>query len=72
MLVISRRIGETIYIGDDISIVVTKIDRNAVRLSISAPREMCIFRGELLGEVERLQKAFQIPAKSPRRILRRL
>jgi len=70
MLVISRRLNETVYIGDDITISVTKIDRNAVRISISAPREVPIFRGELLDEVERLKKTFQIPAKPPGRSAR--
>jgi len=71
MLVISRRLNETIYIGDDITISVSKIDRSAVRISISAPREVPIFRGELLDEVERLKKTFQLPIKAPRRSPRR-
>jgi len=72
MLVLSRRIGETIRIGDDIEIVVTRIDRAAVRISISAPRDVLIFRGELHEEVKRLRRAFEIrpsPDAAPLRAL---
>jgi carbon storage regulator len=47
MLVISRRKGQRIVIGDDIELVVTDIHRSAVRIGIVAPRGSPILRGEV-------------------------
>jgi carbon storage regulator len=48
MLVLSRKLGEKIYINDNICITVVDIDRGKIRLGIEAPREVPIFRKELL------------------------
>lgn len=48
MLVLSRKLGEKIYINDNICITVVDIDRGKIRLGIEAPREVPIFRQELL------------------------
>lgn len=47
MLILQRREGEKVLIGDDISISVVSVDGNRVRLAISAPREVPIKRGEV-------------------------
>jgi carbon storage regulator len=48
MLVLSRKLGEKIRIGDQICITVVDIDRGKIRLGIEAPREVPVFRQELL------------------------
>ena len=48
MLVLSRKLGEKIVIGDNICITVVDIDRGKIRLGIEAPRDVPIFRQELL------------------------
>jgi carbon storage regulator len=48
MLVLSRKLGEKIYINDNICITIVDIDRGKIRLGIEAPREIPIFRQELL------------------------
>ena len=53
MLVLSRKINQRIYIGDDITITVCEVDRGKVRIGIEAPRGMPIFREELLTAEQR-------------------
>ena len=48
MLVLSRKPGERIQIGDDVVITLTKIAGNRVTVGIDAPREVAIRRGELM------------------------
>ncbi len=52
MLVLSRKPGEKILIGDQVTVTIVRIGPNTVRLGIDAPRDMNIVREELcLGEV---------------------
>lgn len=53
MLVLSRKLGEKIYVGDNICITVVDIDRGKIRLGIEAPRDVPIFRQELLDEFKK-------------------
>ena len=54
MLTLTRKIGETVCIGDDIRIVVKEVKGKQVRLGIIAPREVYVCREELY---DRIQKA---------------
>ena len=47
MLVLSRKVGERIQIGDQISVVIVRINGNAVRVGIEAPTDMTVIRAEL-------------------------
>jgi len=51
MLVLSRKPGEAIRIGDDIEISVVEVRGDTVRIGINAPRNVPVFRMELLAEV---------------------
>lgn len=48
MLILSRKLGEKILIGEGICITVVDIDRGKIQLGIEAPRDVPIFRQELL------------------------
>jgi carbon storage regulator len=52
MLVLSRKIGESICIGDDVVVTVVQIDGNKIRLGIEAPRSVPIWRSELIVKEE--------------------
>lgn len=56
MLVITRKKGESILIGDDIEISISKIEDGSVKLAIKAPKEMTILRKELYEEVQKENK----------------
>jgi carbon storage regulator len=51
MLVITRKKGESILIGDDIEIVVVKTDGGTVKIAINAPKNVTILRKELYKAV---------------------
>ena len=65
MLVLSRKQGERILIGDQISITVVRINGGAVRLGVNAPAHLSVIREELKVRMERaLQQASADPEES--------
>jgi carbon storage regulator len=52
MLVLTRRPGQSILIGDGVEVVVVRVEGDRVVLGIEAPREVRVVRGELLRAVE--------------------
>ena len=56
MLVLSRKINETILIGDDIKITLLGVDGDKIKIGIDAPKAMKIFREELLEATKTTNK----------------
>jgi carbon storage regulator len=52
MLVLSRRAGESIVLGEDITITVLEVRGEVVRVGIDAPRSLKVHRSELLAQLE--------------------
>ena len=52
MLVLSRRLGETLIIGDNVNITVLGISGNQVRLGIAAPKEVSVHREEVYDRIQ--------------------
>ena len=54
MLVLSRKVGETIWIGEDVEIVISEVKGDQVKVGIRAPRNIDIIRGELRQDISDL------------------
>jgi carbon storage regulator len=67
MLVLTRKLLEKLYIGDDICVTVVRLEGGQVRLGIDAPREVTVVRAELLDDRPRPKVQTSLPAlASPR------
>lgn len=53
MLVLTRRVGEELVIGDNIVVKVLDIKGNQVRIGIEAPKEVSVVRSEILGKFDK-------------------
>ncbi|NRY60075.1 carbon storage regulator CsrA [Clostridium beijerinckii] len=56
MLIITRKKGESLMIGDDIEIIISKIDDGSVKIGINAPKSVQVLRKELYEEIEQENK----------------
>lgn len=53
MLVLSRKVNQSIMVGDNVRVVVVAVDRDQVKLGIEAPREIAVHRSEIYEEIQR-------------------
>jgi carbon storage regulator len=72
MLILTRRIGETLLIGDRVTVTVPDAKGNQVRLGISAPKEVAVHPEEVFERIkqERAERALKYSYCRPRRIKR--
>jgi len=57
MLILTRRVGETVMIGDDIEVTVLGVKGNQVRLGVTAPRQIGVHREEIYNRIKREEQA---------------
>lgn len=63
MLVLSRRLGESVVIGDDVTITVLEVRGEVVRIGIDAPRSVVVHRAELLEQLETSNREAASPSE---------
>lgn len=62
MLVLSRKVNQSIMVGDDVRVVVISVDRDQVKIGIEAPRNVSVHRWEVYDEI---QRGANPPARAP-------
>jgi carbon storage regulator len=63
MLILTRRIGETVMIGQDITVTIVGMKGGQIRLGISAPKNVAVHREEIF---ERIKNETDVSARQPR------
>jgi len=56
-LILSRRIGETLHIGDDITMTIVGVKGNQVRIAVEAPKEVAVHRQEIYDKIRAEKKS---------------
>ncbi|MEW7975897.1 MAG: carbon storage regulator CsrA [Candidatus Sedimenticola endophacoides] len=59
MLILTRRVGETLMIGDEVTVAVLGVKGNQVRIGVDAPRDVTVHREEIYERIKREQEGGQ-------------
>lgn len=59
MLILTRRVGETLMIGDEVTVTVLGVKGNQVRIGVNAPRDVTVHREEIYERIKREQQTDQ-------------
>lgn len=61
MLILTRRVGETVMIGDNVTVTVLGVKGNQVRLGVNAPKDVAVHREEIYERIKREQDGGESP-----------
>lgn len=57
MLILTRRVGETLMVGDDVTVTVLGVKGNQVRIGVNAPKDVAVHREEIYMRIKQEQEA---------------
>lgn len=63
MLILSRKMGESIHLGDSVTVTVLGVNRGQVKIGIDAPREMSVHRDEVYRRIQ--EERVRVASKAP-------
>ncbi|MFZ1325206.1 MAG: carbon storage regulator CsrA [Candidatus Contendobacter sp.] len=65
MLILTRRVGETLMIGDEVTVTVLGVKGNQVRIGVNAPKDIAVHREEIYERIKREQEGAAHSAEPP-------
>jgi carbon storage regulator len=65
MLILTRRVGETVMIGDSVTVTILGVKGNQVRVGVNAPKEIAVHREEIYERIKREEQAGGGVARRP-------
>ncbi|KPK57864.1 MAG: carbon storage regulator CsrA [Gammaproteobacteria bacterium] len=65
MLILTRRVGESVVIGDDVSVTILGVKGNQVRIGVTAPMDVSVHRQEIYERIKKEEAGEPAPEQAP-------
>ena len=69
MLILTRRVGETVMIGNEVTVTVLGVKGNQVRIGVNAPKDVAVHREEIYERIKREEDGVQAPRVTGARVI---
>ena len=69
MLILTRRVGETVMIGNEVTVTVLGVKGNQVRIGVNAPKDVAVHREEIYERIKREEDGDPSARASPARVV---
>jgi carbon storage regulator len=69
MLILTRRVGETVMIGNEVTVTVLGVKGNQVRIGVNAPKDVAVHREEIYERIKREEEGDTVPRASGAKVV---
>ena len=69
MLILTRRVGETVMIGNEVTVTVLGVKGNQVRIGVNAPKDVAVHREEIYERIKREEDGMAVPRTSGAKVI---